>query len=74
MEKDAPISRAVELAGDIFFAAQFSAAYITNMSGFDLRQVQNYREATVELISRYSSQLFLEYKDYRSRDMNEAAN
>jgi hypothetical protein len=25
---------------DKFFAAQFSAGYITNMSGFDLRQAQ----------------------------------
>jgi hypothetical protein len=37
LEKDAPISRAVELAGT-FFAAQFSAGYTTHMSGFDLRQ------------------------------------
>jgi hypothetical protein len=35
LEKDAPVSRAVELAGHI--AAQFSADYTTSMSGFDLR-------------------------------------
>ena len=38
LEKDAPVSRAVELAGHI--AAQFSADYTTSMSGFDLRQAQ----------------------------------
>jgi hypothetical protein len=39
LEKDAPISRAPELAGT-FLGAQFSAGYTTNMSGFDLRQAQ----------------------------------
>jgi hypothetical protein len=36
LEKDAPVSRAVERAG-VFFAAPFSAGYITNMFAFDLR-------------------------------------
>jgi hypothetical protein len=39
LEKDAQVSRALELAGHIF-AAQFSAGYTTNISGFDLRQAQ----------------------------------
>jgi hypothetical protein len=34
LEKDAPISRAVELAGHIL-CAKFSVGYTTNMSGFD---------------------------------------
>jgi transposase InsO family protein len=38
LEKDAPVSRAVDRAGHI--VAQFSAGYTTNMSGFDLRQGQ----------------------------------
>jgi hypothetical protein len=33
-------SRAPSSGLDKFFAAQFSAGYITNMSGFDLRQAQ----------------------------------
>jgi hypothetical protein len=36
LEEDAPVSRAVELAGRIL-AAQFSAGCTTNMFGFDLR-------------------------------------
>jgi hypothetical protein len=39
LEKDAPVSRAVDRAGHII-AAQFSAGYITNMAEFDLRQAQ----------------------------------
>ena len=37
LEKDAPASRAVERAEQIL-CPQFSTGYITNMSGFDLRQ------------------------------------
>jgi hypothetical protein len=33
-------SRAPSIALGTFFVAQFSAGYITNMSGFDLRQTQ----------------------------------
>ena len=36
-------SRAPLIAPDTFFAAQFSAGYTTNMSGFDLRQAQPVR-------------------------------
>jgi hypothetical protein len=35
--------RAPSSGVDKFFAAQFLAAYITNMSGFDLRQGQEKR-------------------------------
>ena len=38
MEKDAPVSRAIERP-DAFFVAQFSAGYTTNMFGF-VRQGQ----------------------------------
>ena len=34
-------SRAPSSGLDKFFAAQFSAGYITSMSGFDLRQAQH---------------------------------
>jgi hypothetical protein len=37
--------RAASSGLDKFFAAQFSVGYITNMSGFDLRQAQG--EATI---------------------------
>jgi hypothetical protein len=33
-------SRAPLRGQGVFFAAQFSVGYITNMSGFDLRQAQ----------------------------------
>ena len=33
---------------DKFFAAQFSAGYITNMSGFDLRQAQEAMEKRLQ--------------------------
>jgi CheY-like chemotaxis protein len=39
LEKDAPVSRAVDCAGT-FFVAQPWADCITNMPGFDLRQAQ----------------------------------
>jgi hypothetical protein len=39
LNKDAPISRAVERAGT-FFAGRSWADYIIGMSGFDLRQAQ----------------------------------
>src|SRR5580693_4734213 len=39
LEKDAPVSRAVDRAGHIL-AAQFSVGYTTNMAGFNLRQAQ----------------------------------
>ena len=40
LEKDAPVSRAVESAGRVLCHPIFSAGCITNMSGFDLRQAQ----------------------------------
>jgi hypothetical protein len=39
LEKDAPVSHAIERAGQIR-CRPFLAGYITGMSGFDLRQVQ----------------------------------
>ena len=39
LEKDAPVSRAVDRAGHIF-VAQSWADCITNMAGFNLRQAQ----------------------------------
>ena len=43
LEKDAPVSRAVKLAGTILFAARSWAGCTTNMFGFDLRQAQAIR-------------------------------
>src|ERR1700737_4910972 len=54
LEKDAPISRAPELAGRIV-GPQFSAGYTTNMSGFDLRQAQGDDEAGDPVRSAYGA-------------------
>jgi hypothetical protein len=43
--------RAPSIAPGTFFAAQFSAGYTTNMSGFDLRQAQAELRASERRVS-----------------------
>jgi hypothetical protein len=52
LEKDAPISRAPNSPGT-FLAAQFSAGYTTNMSGFDLRQAQPERSDRCNVVVEF---------------------
>jgi hypothetical protein len=51
--------RAPSIAPGTFFAAQFSAGYTTNMSGFDLRQAQlSFSKTVMDITHRSTRPLY----------------